>query len=87
MVSDRDGNDIGRGFAEAVAFADTLRNRLRLAGLPDTDEMAALAAEPTPSPELAAANAAFVAAHPDEMAAIVAAAKGLEFFMEPSSEA
>ena len=86
VVSDRDGNDIGRGFAEAVAFADTLRNRLRLAGLPDTDEMAALAAEPTPSPELAAANAAFVAAHPDQMAAIVSAAKGLEFFMEPSSE-
>jgi predicted secreted hydrolase len=83
VVRDRHGDDIGRGFAEAVAYADTLRNRLRLAGLPDDDAMVALAEEPVPSPELAAANTAYVAEHQDELAAIVAGAKGLQFFTEP----
>lgn len=85
VVHDRAGNDIGRGFAEAVAFADTLPNELRLAGLPVTDEMLALAAAPTPSAELAAANAAYVAEHQDDLTAVVAAAKGLDFLMEPTT--
>ncbi|UDY36582.1 carotenoid 1,2-hydratase [Dermatobacter hominis] len=83
VVRDSSGTDIGRGFAEAVAFSDTLRDQLRLAGLPDDDATVALAAEPIPSPELAAANAAFVADHQDELARIVAEAKGLQFFMDP----
>ena len=87
VVRDADGNDIGRGFAEAVAFADTLRNQLRLAGLPDDDAMVALAAEPVPSPELAAANAAYVAEHQDDLAEVVAQAKGLQFFMDPDPTA
>ncbi len=87
VVRDPKGDDIGRGFAEAVAFSDTLRNQLRLAGLPDTDEMVALAADPVPSPELAAANAAYVAAHQDELAQVVATAKGLQFFMDPNPPA
>jgi predicted secreted hydrolase len=36
------GEDIGRGFAESVQYADTLANQLRLAGLPVNDEMMAL---------------------------------------------
>ena len=87
VVRDADGNDIGRGFAEAVAFADTLRNQLRLAGLPDDDAMVALAAEPVPSPELAAANAAYVAEHQDDLAQVVAQAKGLQFFIDPDPTA
>lgn len=84
VVRDRDGNDIGRGFAEAVAFADTLRNQLRLAGLPESEEMLALASTPAPSPELAAANAAFVAQHADELAEVMATAQALQFFVEAS---
>jgi predicted secreted hydrolase len=83
VVRDPSGTDIGRGFAEAVAFSDTLRNQVRLSGLPVDDATLALAAEPVPSPELAAANAAFVAGHQDELARIVAEAKGLQFFMDP----
>lgn len=87
VIRDAAGNDVGRGFAEAVAFADTARNQLRLAGLPATDEMVALAANPTPSDELAASNAAYVAEHQDELAQVVLAAKGLNFFMEPAAPA
>jgi hypothetical protein len=35
------GVQVGRGFAESVLYADTQRTVLALAGLPDSDEMAA----------------------------------------------
>ncbi|MFN8532967.1 MAG: lipocalin-like domain-containing protein [Dehalococcoidia bacterium] len=35
VIHDSAGNQIGRGFAEAVAYADPTANRLRLTGLPD----------------------------------------------------
>lgn len=87
VVRNPAGEDIGRGFAEAVAYSDTLRNRLRIAGLPDTDEMMALAADPIPSPELVAQNEAFVAAHQDEMSTIIARAQGLGFMIDPNPPA
>lgn len=87
VVRNPAGEDIGRGFAEAVAYSDTLRNRLRIAGLPDTDEMMALAADPTPSPELVAENEAFVASHPDDLSAIIARAEGLGFMIDPNPPA
>ncbi len=49
--------------------------------------MMALAADPTPSPELVAANEAFVAAHQDEMSAIIARAQGLGFMIDPNPPA
>ena len=82
IITDPAGTDIGRGFAEAVAWADTLPNRLRLAGLPVDDELVQQADEPTPSPELAASNAAYVAAHQDELAKIIATSSGLAWVME-----
>ncbi len=82
VLRDPSGRDIGRGFAEAVAYADTLANQLRLAGLPVTDELLALAADPVPDAELAASNAEYVAAHQDELAEIVRASTGLGWMIE-----
>ena len=82
VLRDPSGRDIGRGFAEAVAYANTLANQLRLAGLPVTDEMLALAAEPIPDAELAASNTEYVTTHQDELAAIVATSTGLPWMME-----
>ena len=45
--------------------------------LPATDELVALATDPTPSPELAASNTAFVAAHQDDLNDIIARSSGL----------
>jgi predicted secreted hydrolase len=82
VVADAEGNDIGRGFAEAVNYADTLANSLRLAGLPVTDEMLALAADPVPDAALAAANTAYVAAHQDEFMSIIDSSSGLSWTIE-----
>lgn len=82
VLRDSSGRDIGRGFAEAVAYADTLANQLRLAGLPVTDEMLALAAEPIPDAALAASNTEYVTTHQDDLAAIVATSTGLPWMIE-----
>ena len=87
VIRDAAGNEVGRGFAEAVAFADTTANQLRLAGLPVTDELLALVANPTPSAGLSASNAEYVAEHQDALAQVVMGAKGLNFFMEPGAPA
>ncbi len=82
VLRNPDGEDIGRGFAEAVSYADTARNQLRLAGLPDTEEMLALVRPQTPDPRLAADNMAFVAEHTAEMVDVLKRAKGLQFLTE-----
>ena len=38
-LKDLEGNSIGRGFAESTGYADPILNRLKLAGLPATEEM------------------------------------------------
>jgi len=87
VVTDPAGNDIGRGFAEAVNYADTTANRVRLAGLPVTDEMIALVQDPVPDTALATANLAYVAAHQEQLAEIVAHSSGLGYFMEGADAA
>lgn len=87
VIRNATGDEVGRGFAEAVAFADTTRNQLRLAGLPVTEELLELVADPTPSSELAASNTEYVANHQDALAQVVLSAKGLNYFMEPGAAA
>jgi predicted secreted hydrolase len=82
IIVDADGRDIGRGFAEAVNYADTLANSVRLAGLPVTDELLALAADPIPDAELAASNTAYVAAHQEEFMSIIDSSSGLAWTIE-----
>jgi hypothetical protein len=81
VVRDAQGRDIGRGFAESVAYADTLRTTLRLAGLDDSDEAVAAMAKPRPTGAEKVKNALYVAAHKKELEQIIAEAAGLEFFL------
>ena len=48
-LEDEQGQHIGRGFAESVMYANTTRNIIKLAGLPDTPEMLDLIKQPAPS--------------------------------------
>ncbi|WP_414470559.1 lipocalin-like domain-containing protein [Methanobacterium sp. ACI-7] len=48
-LKDHEGNSIGRGFAESTGYADNLLNRLKLSGLPATEEMADKLEIPQPS--------------------------------------
>jgi predicted secreted hydrolase len=49
VLEDADGQDIGRGFAESVSYADATGATLTLAGLPDTPATRELLKPPTPS--------------------------------------
>ncbi|MCZ3365615.1 MULTISPECIES: lipocalin-like domain-containing protein [Methanobacterium] len=48
-LKDLEGNLIGRGFAESTGYADPILNRLKLAGLPATEEMRDKLEIPEPS--------------------------------------
>lgn len=78
-----DGRDIGRGFAESVAYADTRRTVHRLAGLPESDAHLDSMSHLTTPTALALMNTAYVLAHQDELAEIIADSVGLEFFTAP----
>jgi len=55
------GRDIGRGFAESVAYAEMLPTILRLAGLPDSEEMVAAVTPKRPPLLTRAAAIAYLA--------------------------
>lgn len=48
-LKDHEGNSIGRGFAESTGYADPIMNRLKLSGLPETEEMRDKLEIPQPS--------------------------------------
>ena len=48
-LRDLEGDSIGRGFAESTGYADPILNRLKLAGLPATEEMRDKLEIPEPS--------------------------------------
>jgi predicted secreted hydrolase len=48
-LRDNEGNSLGRGFAESTGYADPILNRLKLAGLPATEEMRDRLEIPQPS--------------------------------------
>ena len=80
VLTDPQGADIGRGFAESVSFADTRRTVHRLAGLGESEaDIAAFSMRTTPKP-LALFNTGYVLAHRNRLAEIMAAAAGMEFF-------
>ena len=74
------GVDLGRGFAESVMYADTVKNMHQLAGLPDSDEFVRATSRRTVPLGLRLRNAAYVLAHKKALDAIVADSVGLEFF-------
>lgn len=77
VVTDADGNEIGRGFGESVAYADTMDQMIRLAGLPNTEEIVALLQAPAPSRQLQAESMAYVLANQDELTEVIAACIGI----------
>jgi predicted secreted hydrolase len=77
ILRDAAGQDVGRGFAESVAYADTLANELRLAGLPASDEMLAMFGAQAPSEDLVLASKAYVALHATELQQITETCQGL----------
>lgn len=79
VLADGHGREIGRGFGESVQYADTRRTMLRLAGLPETDDMFAMLAA-TPASWLSKLEAiAYLAwpSHGAELKRVLAGAKGL----------
>ena len=59
-IESPDGKRIGSGFLENVSYADACRQNLRLAGIPDTPEMAGIFAKPVITDEEKAAAMAFL---------------------------
>lgn len=76
-LRDEAGNDIGRGFAESVQYADTLTNQMRLAGLPISDELESLVRAPDSSEALTLISEAYIALHAEELKEITATCIGL----------
>jgi len=83
-ILDAGGAVVGSGYAEAVAYTSTVpvnkRNRLKLAGLPDSEAMLELVATTPPSAELIAECQAYLAVppHQAELLAEISACKGLD---------
>jgi len=76
-LHDADGAVVGRGFAESVAYADSTRNILALAGLPVDAEMVALFQSAAPSAALATESAAYVSGHKDALTEALGVCLGL----------
>jgi predicted secreted hydrolase len=76
-VSDAGGTQIGVGFAESTAYADTLANQLRLVGIPVNEELLALFRSNPPEPGMVLASQAFVALHQAELEEIGGTCLGL----------
>ena len=82
VLHDAQGRDVGRGFAESVAYADTRRTVHLLAGLDPSDEAIAALDKPKPTAAEKIENTLYVSMHKKDLEAIVAASAGLEFFIE-----
>ena len=82
----RAGDDIGRGFAESVGYADTRRNMLRLAGLPESDALLDLLERKPPPLGTRIMNALYVLSHRKQLREVLSHAKGLEFFVDEGGD-
>jgi predicted secreted hydrolase len=84
---DPSGRQIGNGFAESVAYADVRRNKLRLAGLPVTDELVERIEPKAPHLPTRLWNLAYVITHHKQLSHIMDTAKGLDFIFETADAA
>ncbi|MBA3679444.1 ATP-binding protein [Candidatus Saccharibacteria bacterium] len=82
ILKDKKGLDIGRGFAEAVQYADTFENMLDLAGIFDQKDRAILAPQ-SDSLFGRAKSLVYILTHQNQLKVILASGKGLEFFSKP----
>jgi hypothetical protein len=70
-VLNQTGERIGKGYAEAVSYANTNKNRLRLAGFPETPEMLELLEAPEPSRFSKIWSALYTVTHKNELGAVM----------------
>ncbi|HET9661409.1 MAG TPA: lipocalin-like domain-containing protein [Thermomicrobiales bacterium] len=72
------GEDLGRGFAESVGYANTLSNVLRLVGLDANEENMELFGGNPPQPALVLASQAYVFLNQTELQSVLGTCSGLE---------
>jgi predicted secreted hydrolase len=82
-LRDRDGNDIGRGFAEAVQYADTTDNMYKLAGFENNPKLRRILASKGASLPKRLSSFIYMITHQKALKQVMATAKGLEFFSKP----
>ena len=81
VLSGPNGEDLGRGFAESVSYANTRKTIHQLAGLPDSQEFIKATSKRTVPLALRLRNAAYVLTHRKDIDAILADSAGLRFFI------
>jgi hypothetical protein len=79
-VRSANGDDIGRGFAESVQYADTTGTMLTLAGITDEQARQILRNPETSSGLRRIQSLLYVAMHRSDLKRILASQQGLEMF-------
>ncbi|MDP4038570.1 MAG: hypothetical protein Q8P54_01205, partial [bacterium] len=85
-LTNKTGNDIGRGFAESVQYADTTENMLRLAGLPATSKILDKLKPQGSSLISRFSSLCYMLVHQKDLKKVLGNAKGLEFFAKPKQK-
>jgi predicted secreted hydrolase len=83
-LTDPQGNDIGRGFAEAVQYADTADNMVQLAGFGNSAAIYNLLYKTGASLPRRLYNLVYTATHQKALKQVLSSAAGLEFFSKPA---
>ena len=84
ILKNREGKDIGRGFAEAVQYANTTDNGLKMSGLSGNDELKKVLTNNTASLPRRISSLVYMLIHQKELKSVLKKAKGLEFFGNPT---
>jgi hypothetical protein len=84
FLTDINGKDIGRGFAEAVQYADTTKNMTRLAGFDNSSILHSLLTNTGASLPRRLLNFGYVLTHQKSLKNTLSKAAGLEFFSKPN---
>ena len=85
ILKNKNGIDIGRGFAEAVQYADTIKNSYAIAGITDAQDQKLL--ENNGDSLFGRAHSLiYIVMHQKELKSALAKSRGLEFFSKPKSK-
>ncbi len=84
ILKNKEGKDIGRGFAEAVQYADTTDNALRMSNLDGNSKLKKAVTNNTASLARRVSSLIYMLTHQKELKSVLKNAKGLEFFGNPT---
>ena len=82
VITSAAGEDLGRGFAESVNYANTRRAVHQLAGIPDSSGSIQAMSQQTVPLGLRLSNTAYVIAHRNDLRSIIEDSAGLDFFVD-----